>query len=133
MQDSTSSSSSDVLDIRIEHTPTSVIARDDYGQGSVCIIFAPGPMGLELEPVIVSSEREIGCRVRDYYFGLDYNGIAEEVLQSSVQIGDIITHIGDRNIQSARFTDILELLRSLKDSERKIVFKNISISCELLL
>lgn len=101
-----------------------------YGDGSVSINFAPGPMGLELEPVIVSSEREIGCRVKDYYFGLDYSGIAEDILQDSVSIGDIITHIESRNVQSAKFSDILDLLRSLKDSDRKIVFKNISISCE---
>lgn len=134
MQD-TSTSSSDVLSIRPEHSQGTdkVIAREsnNYGEGSVCINFAPGPMGLELQPVIVSSEREIGCRVRDYYFGLDYNGISEEALQNSISIGDIITHIDDRNIQSAKFTDILELLRSLKDSDRRIVFKNVSTSCEL--
>ena len=124
-------STSNVLNIRTEASDN---AREfkTYGDGSVCINFAPGPMGLELEPVIVSSEREIGCRVKDYYFGLDYSGIAEDILQDSVSIGDIITHIESRNVQSAKFSDILSLLRSLKDSDRSIVFKNISISCELL-
>jgi hypothetical protein len=31
-------------------------------------------MGLELQPVIISSDHEIGCRVKDYYFGLDHHG-----------------------------------------------------------
>ena len=124
-------STSNVLNIRTVASDTSQEFKT-YGDGSVCINFAPGPMGLELEPVIVSSEREIGCRVKDYYFGLDYSGIAEDILQDSVSIGDIITHIESKNVQSAKFADILGLLRSLKDSDRKIVFKNISISCELL-
>ena len=124
-------STSNVLNIRTVASDTPLEFKT-YGDGSVCINFAPGPMGLELEPVIVSSEREIGCRVKDYYFGLDYSGIAEDILQDSVSIGDIITHIESKNVQSAKFADILGLLRSLKDSDRKIVFKNISISCELL-
>ena len=112
-------------------TDSSIVrGNDGYGNGSVCINFAPGPVGLELQPVIISSEREIGCRVKDYYFGVDYHGIAPEALQASVSVGDIITHIGSKNVQSAKFSDILELLRSLKDSERRIVFKNVSISCK---
>lgn len=111
-----------------ESTRTS--ANDVLSDGSICIIFSPGPVGLELQPVIISSEREIGCRVKDYYFGIDYHGIPPDDLQASVSIGDIITHIDSRNVQSAKFSDILGLLRSLKDSERKITFKNVSNSCQ---
>jgi hypothetical protein len=103
---------------------------DGYGDASVCINFSPGPVGLELQPVIISSEREIGCRVKDYYFGIDYRGIPPDVLQAYVSIGDIITHVGARNVQSAKFSDILELLRSLKDCERRIIFKDMSASCK---
>lgn len=106
------------------------MSDDIYPDGSICITFSPGPVGLELQPVIISSEREIGCRVKDYYFGVDYHGIPPDTLQASVAIGDIITHIGSRNVQSAKFSDILGLLRSLKDSERRITFKNITASCE---
>ena len=104
--------------------------NDITSDGSICITFSPGPVGLELQPVIISSEREIGCRVKDYYFGVDYHGIPPDDLQASVAIGDIITHIDSRNVQSAKFSDILGLLRSLKDSERKITFKNVSNSCQ---
>jgi hypothetical protein len=104
--------------------------KPNYGVGSVSIDFPPGPMGLELEPVIISSAREIGCKVKDFYFGVDHYGIDPVVLEESVSIGDVITFIGQQNVQSAKFIDTLELLRSLKDSNRMIVFKNISTSCK---
>ena len=106
------------------------VDRNLYGDGSVSINFAPGPVGLELQPVIISSEREIGCRIKDFYFGLDYHGVTPEILQATLSVGDVITYIGNRNVQSAKFSDILELLRSLRDCERRIVFKNISASCQ---
>ena len=100
-----------------------------FDNGAVIVEFPPGPMGLVLEPVILSSEREIGCKVKDYYFGVDHQGIDAEKLQDLVEIGDVVTFIGSKNVQSARFTDILDLLRSLKDAKRVITFKNMSISC----
>ena len=103
-----------------------------FGDGAVIVEFPPGPMGLVLEPVILSSEREIGCKVKDYYFGIDHQGIDAEKLQDLVEIGDVVTFIGSKNVQSARFTDILDLLRSLKDAKRVITFKNMSISCAWL-
>eukprot|EP01039_Chlorochromonas_danica_P013980 gene13980-16257_t len=45
------------------------------GKVEYVVLFPPGAMGLELEPVIKSSEREIGCRIKDFYFGVDYRGI----------------------------------------------------------
>jgi len=91
--------------------------------------FPPGPMGLELEPVIRSSEREIGCRVKDFYFGVDHRGIDPDKLQELVNAGDVVTFIGSQNVQSARFSDILDLLRSLKDAKRVVTFKDMSTSC----
>jgi hypothetical protein len=97
---------------------------------SVEVEFPPGPMGLELEPVIISSERQIGCRVKDFYFGIDHTGIDWETLTSAVKIGDIISHVQKCNVQSAKFTDILNQLRDLKDATRIVTFKNISASCK---
>jgi hypothetical protein len=110
----------------VRETPTSA------GDGAIIVEFPPGPMGLVLEPVIRSSEREIGCRVKDYYFGVNHTGIDAEKLQELVEIGDVVTFIGSKNVQSARFSDILDLLRSLKDDKRVISFKNVSTSCTCL-
>lgn len=115
-----------VLTNFVRETPTSC------GEGAIIVEFPPGSMGLVLEPVIRSAEREIGCRVKDYYFGLNHMGIDAEKLQELVEIGDVVTFIGSRNVQSARFNDILDLLRSLKDAKRVITFKNISTSCTCL-
>jgi hypothetical protein len=41
------------------------------------VTFPPGAHGLELQPVIISSERSIGCKVKGFYFGLEH-----EVLRS---------------------------------------------------
>ena len=97
---------------------------------SVEVEFPPGPMGLELEPVIISSERQIGCRVKDFYFGVDHTGIDWETLTSAVKIGDVISHVQKCNVQSAKFADILNQLRDLKDATRVVTFKNISASCK---
>lgn len=92
--------------------------------------FPKGPMGLELEPIITSSERQIGCRVKDYYFGIDHDGVDPEYIKSHVAIGDIIIQIQGENVLSTKFTDILEKLRSLRDSYKLITFKDISLTCK---
>lgn len=87
-------------------------------------------MGLELEPVITSSERTIGCRVKDYYFGIAYDGLDQAFLQEHVAVGDIIAKINGTSVVSLPFITILELLRSLTATDRTIVFKNITASCK---
>lgn len=97
------------------------------------IMFPVGSMGLELEPVIISSERTIGCRVKDFYFGLDYNGIDPDILQSKIQIGDIITKINNSSVVSLPFNSVLEMLRASISSSKTIVFKNITASCKFII
>ena len=94
-----------------------------------CINFPPGAMGLELEPVIKSSEREIGCRVKDFYYGMDYKGIDPASLEGQVCPGDIVCTIEGRDVKSLPFQDIVSILRSLKSTARSISFKNIGASC----
>lgn len=96
------------------------------------INFPPGPMGLELEPVIKSSEREIGCRVKDYYYSVNHYGIDPAYLESQVAIGDIICSVNDLDVKSMPFKDIVERLRSLRDMDRTVAFKNITAACKLL-
>lgn len=93
------------------------------------IVFPAGAMGLELEPVITSSERTIGCRVKDFYFGISYDGIDQSFLQEHIMIGDIIAKINETPVVSLPFNSILDLLRSLTGTSRTIVFKNITASC----
>lgn len=87
-------------------------------------------MGLELEPVITSSERQLGCRVKDFYFGLDHSGVDPQMLQQRVTVGDVISHVDGVCVLSLRFTDVLELLRAMRGRQRVVVFKNISASCK---
>jgi hypothetical protein len=94
------------------------------------IAFPPGSMGLEFEPVITSSERTIGCRVKDYYFGLDYNGIERSYIEEHIAVGDIITKVNNTSVVSMPFGNILDLLRSLVAVSRPVSFKNITASCK---
>ena len=93
------------------------------------IEFPPGPHGLELEPVIISSERSIGCRVKGFHFDLDHEGISKDYLESAIEIGDILCSINDTNILSVSFDAILSMLKSIRDRERVLSFKNVSTSC----
>lgn len=95
--------------------------------------FPVGPMGLELEPVILSSQRKIGCRVKDFYFGVNHSGIDPTILQSRVSPGDIIVKIQGETVLSSKFHDILDMLKSLKEQSRIVVFKKIDSSSSKLL
>ena len=95
------------------------------------IDFPSGSMGLELEPVIISTERQIGCKVKDFYFALDHNGIKPDELKGKVSIGDIICYIGEHNVLSAKFTEILDILRMLKPERRTITFKSLPSECKI--
>ncbi len=95
------------------------------------VLFPPGSMGLELEPVIKSSERELGCRVKDFYFGIDYDGIHPEKLQEKINIGDIICSVDGKSVKSLPFVEVIELLRTSKHLPRCIRFKNIAAACTL--
>ncbi len=90
--------------------------------------FPSGSMGLELEPVIISSERRVGCRVKDFYFDLEYKGLDAEYLQSHVGIGDVFSKINGESVISFTFDEILNKLRSLRNEKRLISFKNITAS-----
>lgn len=94
------------------------------------VLFPPGPHGLELEPVVRSADRAVGCRVRGFYFGVDHEGVDREYLEAAVEEGDIICSVDGVNTLSLGFEQILALLRAARDRERVVVFKNVSASCE---
>lgn len=92
--------------------------------------FPVGPMGLELEPVIISSERQLGCRVKDFYFGTDHSGVDPEMVMRCVGVGHVISRIDGVSVISLSFPEILNMLREAKDRPKKVLFKNISASCK---
>lgn len=92
--------------------------------------FPPGPMGLELEPLIKSAERELGCRVKDFFYAVGHNGIDQQVLESKVSVGDVISYVNGEDVRSYPFEQIVELLKSMKDQKKTIWFKNITASCQ---
>jgi hypothetical protein len=108
--------------------PLSNVSPRSKGKYLYEVRFPPGPMGLELEPIITSSERQIGCRVKDYYFGIDHDGVDPEYIKSVVSIGDIIIQIQGENMLSTKFVDVLDKLRSLRENFKIVTFKDISLS-----
>ena len=97
------------------------------------VVFPPGSMGLELEPVIKSSERELGCRIKDFYFSVNHSGIDRATLENSVAIGDVVSRINGEDVKSLLFSTIVEKLRSLQKEQRTVTFKNISATCKRLI
>jgi hypothetical protein len=92
--------------------------------------FPPGPMGLELEPVIKSAEREIGCRIKDFFFTFDHDGVDQSYLESKVKIGDIVSYVNGEDVRSQPFVQIVELLKAWKYQQKTIWLKNISATCK---
>ena len=105
-----------------------VDSKPRSGKRMIEVTFPPGNMGLDLEPLIssVSPERLIGCRVKDFYFGVDHCGISEEQLRATLSPGHIIASINGEEVLFAQFMDILDKLRKLKPHQRKVCFKTLS-------
>lgn len=112
----------------LKNSNNSKSKRDRRRDKQYEIEFPTGSMGLELEPVIISSERQLGCRVKDFYFDLEYKGLDPDYLQSHVAIGDIISKINGESVISFTFDAILNKLRQLKFEKRVVGFKNITAS-----
>ena len=94
-------------------------------KSSYIVEFPIGSMGLELEPVITSKERKIGCRIRGFYFAKDHYGINRNELERKVSKGDIISTIQDKSVISSPFDDILSELMTLKSRTKSIGFKSV--------
>jgi len=94
-------------------------------KSSYVVEFPIGSMGLELEPVIISKERKIGCRVRGFYYSKDHYGINSNELERQVSKGDIISTIQDKSVISSPFDRILTELMTLKSRTKSIGFKSV--------
>ena len=94
------------------------------------IQFIPGNMGLDLEPVIKSSDTLVGCKVKDFYFGLDHNGITPEELLQRVKPGDVIDTVNGTCVVTLPFKNIINMLVNLKNTHRQIVFKRFATAAD---
>ena len=87
------------------------------------VTFIPGSMGLDLEPVITSSQSLVGCKVKDFYFGLDHTGIPPAELLEQVKLGDVIDTVNGTCVLAHPFQQVINMLLNLKSTHRQIVFK----------
>ena len=77
-------------------------------------------MGLDLEPQSTIDETEIGCRVVNFVFGFNHDGISKALLQQRVTMGDELVSIQDRDVRSTAFSEIVRTLAGLRSQTRRI-------------
>lgn len=106
--------------------PSSTIPGHSANILHYTVPFPPGSMGLEFEAVIISSEKQIGCRIKDFYFREDHTGIDRDFLINTVNIGDIISQIEGQSVLALPFVDIIDMLKKYVHQHRRVLFKNIS-------
>lgn len=74
------------------------------------VCFQPGPIGLKLEPVVVSGAREIGCRVMKFIDGSSTNpGQARE--SGKIRLGDLLIAVDGKDVVSWNYPDIIHFLK----------------------
>jgi len=85
------------------------------------------PLGMQLEPVIKSSAREIGCRVVRFIDNLVYGMESAARTSGLVHVGDVIVAIDGINVLSKSYQGIIEALKSKPkdDGVRRIKFRNV--------
>ncbi|CAM9900925.1 unnamed protein product [Ectocarpus sp. 6 AP-2014] len=88
------------------------------------IVFHPGPLGLELEPVWEAGGRAIGCRVAGFKSSPD--GSAGQAQRTgAVRPGDVLTGVGDVPVGNMSFEKIVALLRHRTTRpERRLTFQS---------
>jgi chromosome segregation ATPase len=86
------------------------------------------PLGMQLEPVIKSSAREIGCRVVRFIDHLVYGMESAARTSGQVHVGDVIVAVDGINVLSKSYEGIIEALKSKPQdgsSIRRIKFRNV--------
>ncbi|CAN0542603.1 unnamed protein product, partial [Ectocarpus sp. 12 AP-2014] len=88
------------------------------------LIFYPGPLGLELEPVWEAGGRAIGCRVAG--FKSSPGGSAGQAQRTGVvRPGDVLKGVGDVRVGDMSFEKIVALLRHRSTRpERRLTFQS---------
>ena len=87
--------------------------------------FTPGPIGMKLEPVIKSMDREIGCRVVKFV-NVNATLPSQARLSKKIQVGDVISSIDGNLVLSKGYDDIISMLKtpsSNPNGKRIISFK----------
>jgi len=88
--------------------------------------FTPGPLGMNLEPVIRSMDRELGCRVVEFV-NVNSTLPSQARLSRKIHLGDVITSIDGKNMLSKPYDDIIALLKNPTNNAngRTISFRRI--------
>lgn len=100
-------------------------SSNDASDLAYSVRFAPGSVGLKLEPVVESNGREVGCRVLRFADGGEEDpGQARR--SGRIQPGDLLVAIDDRDVISWDYPDIIALLRRTGNAKgRKLSFRSV--------
>jgi hypothetical protein len=89
------------------------------------VAFQPGPIGLKLEPVVVSGNREIGCRVMKF---IDAGVAAPGQARASGKIrpGDLLIAVDGQDVISWNYPDVITYLKLRPSSlGRQMTFRSV--------
>ena len=104
-----------------KHVSSAVEASDlEYD-----VAFQPGPIGLKLEPVVVSGNREIGCRVMKF---IDAGVAAPGQARASGKIrpGDLLIAVDGQDVISWNYPDVITYLKLRPSSlGRQMTFRSV--------
>jgi len=91
------------------------------------VSFKYGPIGIELEPVVKSGDREYGSRIVRFVES-DENP-SQARLSCKVHIGDVLVAIDSKDITSTPYSDIVRMLtKSTLQEEKSISFQSVQKS-----
>ena len=72
--------------------------------------FEPGSLGLNLEPVVKSTGKKIGCRAINLLESANC-GKPSQAQKSRIHVGDLLINIDGENIMSKDYSDIVAVLK----------------------
>ena len=107
-------------DFRKQAASTATTSDLEY---QVC--FQPGPIGLKLEPVVVSGTREIGCRVMKFIDGSSTNP-SQARESGKIRPGDLLIAVDGKDVISWNYPDIIAFLKQRPTSlGRHMTFRTV--------
>ena len=100
---------------------TKIAPATPRSKSDFTVLFEPGPVGLQLEPV--TEEDKNGCRVVRFVDGGPKNpGQARK--SGKIQPGDLVVQVDDSKVVSKTYEEIISVLKNTK-SKRSITFRSV--------
>ena len=100
-----------------ESTPSSTSSNSSL---EYTVQFEPGSIGLKIEPVVKSGNKEFGCRVMKF---VDTASPSQAKKSGKIEIGHVLTAINGRNVTSKSYADIVKQLADCKSQGKSITFR----------